>query len=391
MKGGELMLFNLLRYVIAILIGIMGFMVVDSVMPMLSPIIAMKFLNFGILGVSAVKIIAIVLGGVIGGIIGYIVSASILLQGLHISKILERILSRIPSKDLIAGAIGLLFGLIIANLIGVAFYRVPFVGPYIPIVLSAILGYLGVKLMVQKGPTLYSTWIENKNAHKTRELTVTDELLKGSAKKRFTAQTVAKLIDTSVIIDGRIKELCKTGFIEGPLVIPLFVLEELQLIADSSDSLKRTRGRRGLDMLREMQELNIIDIIIINDDYPEIQEVDTKLMRLALDKHLKLLTTDFNLNKVASLQGIHVLNLNELANAMKSSLVSGEWIRVDIIKAGKEDNQGIAYLDDGTMIVIEDGGPYIHQSIDVMVTSILQTNAGKMIFARVDGQKDSNN
>ena len=391
MKGGEVMLFNLLRYVIAILIGIMGFMVVDSVMPMLSPIIAMKFLNFGILGVSAVKIIAIVLGGVIGGIIGYIVSASILLQGLHISKILERILSRIPSKDLIAGAIGLLFGLIIANLIGVAFYRVPFVGPYIPIVLSAILGYLGVKLMVQKGPTLYSTWIENKNAHKTRELTVTDELLKGSAKKRFTAQTVAKLIDTSVIIDGRIKELCKTGFIEGPLVIPLFVLEELQLIADSSDSLKRTRGRRGLDMLREMQELNIIDIIIINDDYPEIQEVDTKLMRLALDKHLKLLTTDFNLNKVASLQGIHVLNLNELANAMKSSLVSGEWIRVDIIKAGKEDNQGIAYLDDGTMIVIEDGGPYIHQSIDVMVTSILQTNAGKMIFARVDGQKDSNN
>ncbi|WP_277293081.1 PIN/TRAM domain-containing protein [Veillonella montpellierensis] len=385
------MLFNLLRYVIAILIGIMGFMVVDSVMPMLSPIIAMKFLNFGILGVSAVKIIAIVLGGVIGGIIGYIVSASILLQGLHISKILERILSRIPSKDLIAGAIGLLFGLIIANLIGVAFYRVPFVGPYIPIVLSAILGYLGVKLMVQKGPTLYSTWIENKNAHKTRELTVTDELLKGSAKKRFTAQTVAKLIDTSVIIDGRIKELCKTGFIEGPLVIPVFVLEELQLIADSSDSLKRTRGRRGLDMLREMQELNIIDIIIINDDYPEIQEVDTKLMRLALDKHLKLLTTDFNLNKVASLQGIHVLNLNELANAMKSSLVSGEWIRVDIIKAGKEDNQGIAYLDDGTMIVIEDGGPYIHQSIDVMVTSILQTNAGKMIFARVDGQKDSNN
>ncbi len=144
-------------------------------------------------------------------------------------------------------------------------------------------------------------------------------------------------------------------------------------------------------MLREMQELNVIDIIIINDDYPEIQEVDTKLMRLALDKHLKLLTTDFNLNKVASLQGIHVLNLNELANAMKSSLVSGEWIRVDIIKAGKEDNQGIAYLDDGTMIVIEDGGPYIHQSIDVMVTSILQTNAGKMIFARVDGQKDSNN
>lgn len=391
MKGGEVMLFNLLRYVIAILIGIMGFMVVDSVMPMLSPIIAMKFLNFGILGVSAVKIIAILLGGVIGGIIGYIVSASILLQGLHISKILERILSRIPSKDLIAGAIGLLFGLIIANLIGVAFYRVPFVGPYIPIVLSAILGYLGVKLMVQKVPTLYSTWIENKNAHKTRELTVTDELLKGSAKKRFTAQTVAKLIDTSVIIDGRIKELCKTGFIEGPLVIPVFVLEELQLIADSSDSLKRTRGRRGLDMLREMQELNIIDIIIINDDYPEIQEVDTKLMRLALDKHLKLLTTDFNLNKVASLQGIHVLNLNELANAMKSSLVSGEWIRVDIIKAGKEDNQGIAYLDDGTMIVIEDGGPYIHQSIDVMVTSILQTNAGKMIFARVDGQKDSNN
>lgn len=204
----------------------------------------------------------------------------------------------------------------------------------------------------------------------------------------FESVSVAKLLDTSVIIDGRIAELCETGFLEGPLVVPLFVLEELQHISDSADVLKRNRGRRGLDILQSMQQKEIIAIKVIADDFEDITEVDSKLMRLALDKKWKIVTNDFNLNKVASLQGIEVLNLNDLANALKPVMIPGEWIRVQVIKEGKEDNQGVAYLDDGTMIVIENGAQYVDTSIDVMVTSVLQTSAGRMIFARAKGTKE---
>ncbi len=197
----------------------------------------------------------------------------------------------------------------------------------------------------------------------------------------------SKLLDTSVIIDGRIKDLCATGFIEGPLVVPLFVLNELQIISDSADAMKRNRGRRGLDILKEMQDAKMVTIEIVEDDYDDLQEVDSKLMRLALEKQWKLMTNDFNLNKVARVQGIKVLNLNELANVLKPVLIAGEWIRVQVMKEGKEVQQGVAYLDDGTMIVVEDGRPYVGQEVEVMVTSILQTSAGRMIFARVDGGK----
>lgn len=170
--------------------------------------------------------------------------------------------------------------------------------------------------------------------------------------------------------------------------MPLFVLEELQHISDSADVLKRNRGRRGLDILQSMQQKEIIAIKVIADDFEDITEVDSKLMRLALDKKWKIVTNDFNLNKVASLQGIEVLNLNDLANALKPAMIPGEWIRVQVIKEGKEDNQGVAYLDDGTMIVIENGAQYVDTSIDVMVTSVLQTSAGRMIFARAKGTKE---
>ena len=170
--------------------------------------------------------------------------------------------------------------------------------------------------------------------------------------------------------------------------MPLFVLEELQRISDSSDTLKRNRGRRGLDILQEMQHKDLIPIKVIPDDYEDITEVDSKLMRLALERSWKIITNDFNLNKVAVLQGISVLNLNDLANALKPVLIAGEWIRVQVIKVGKEDNQGVAYLDDGTMIVIENGAEFVDMVIDVMVTSVLQTSAGRMIFARAKGNKE---
>jgi len=361
----------------------MGFVVVDDAMPYLKPIIDAKFLTMGFFGISIVKILAFVLGGIIGFIIGYIISSYVLNIGLLISKNLERLLTRVPSQELLSGTVGLLFGLIIANLIGFAFSSVPYVGPYIPIVLSAIFGYLGMRLMGRKGPELYQN-LHFLNRDKKKPEAVSEE-----NKAEMRIQDNTKLLDTSVIIDGRISELCKTGFLEGKLVAPLFVLEELQRISDSADALKRNRGRRGLDLLQEMQQDEAIDIMVVDNDYEDISEVDSKLMRLALEKGWKLLTNDFNLNKVASLQGIKVLNLNDLANALKPALIPGEWLRVQVIKEGKENNQGVAYLDDGTMIVIESGAQYVDTTIDVMVTSVLQTSAGRMIFAKAEGSKEN--
>lgn len=204
------------------------------------------------------------------------------------------------------------------------------------------------------------------------------------AKERSVKKTGStKLLDTSSIIDGRIAELCATGFLEGPLLVPVFVLEELQLIADSADLLKRTKGRRGLDILKQMQEDGHVDVHIINDDFDDIQGVDSKLVRLGRDLKAKVITNDYNLNKVAELQGVVVLNINDLANAMKPARVPGEEMTVLIVKAGKEENQGIAYLEDGTMIVVENGQKYIGMSVPVTVTSVLQTSAGRMIFVKV--------
>jgi len=189
-------------------------------------------------------------------------------------------------------------------------------------------------------------------------------------------------LDTSVIIDGRIADICKTGFVEGPLIIPQFVLEELQHIADSSDTLKRNRGRRGLDILNKIQKELDIEVIIYDKKIDDVEEVDSKLLKLAQMLKGKIITNDFNLNKVAEVQGIEVLNVNELANAVKPIVLPGEEMVVHVIKDGKEFNQGLAYLDDGTMIVVEGGKQYIGEKIDVIVTSVLQTSAGRMIFAK---------
>lgn len=391
------MVYRIIRYVIALLVGIMGYMLTNTFMPLLSPMIDYRFFDTGIFGLSVLKILTLALGGLIGAGIGYAISAFIIHQGMRLSKSFERILLHVPSQDLIAGTGGLLLGLIIANLIGLAFYRVPIIGSYIPILLSALFGYMGMRLASRKGPELYNNWAQNRIAAK--ETKEKGKAIKGKGNRKDVATTSAtsepdvigstpKLLDTSVIIDGRIQELCATGFLEGPLVVPLFVLEELQRISDSSDTLKRNRGRRGLDILQEMQHKDLIPIKVIPDDYEDISEVDSKLMRLALERSWKIITNDFNLNKVAALQGISVLNLNDLANALKPVLIAGEWIRVQVIKVGKEDNQGVAYLDDGTMIVIENGAEFVDMVIDVMVTSVLQTSAGRMIFARAKGNKE---
>jgi uncharacterized protein YacL len=191
-----------------------------------------------------------------------------------------------------------------------------------------------------------------------------------------------KILDTSVIIDGRIADICNTSFIEGTLVVPQFILKELQTIADSSDPIKRQRGRRGLDVLDQLQRSSQIKVQIVDYDFPDIQDVDSKLIELAKHMEAKIVTNDFNLNKVAQLQGIPVMNINELANALKPAVLPGETIRVYILKEGKEKDQGVAYLDDGTMVVVDNSRKMIGQTVDITVTSVLQTTVGKMIFGR---------
>ena len=210
--------------------------------------------------------------------------------------------------------------------------------------------------------------------NKTRKKDAEDEL--------EVPEKTLKILDTSVIIDGRIADICQTGFLEGIIVIPQFVLEELQHIADSSDVLKRNRGRRGLDILNRIQKELQIEVQIYEGDFEEIQEVDSKLVKLAKITNGIVVTNDFNLNKVCDLQSVQVLNINDLANAVKPVVLPGEELRVQVIKDGKEQKQGIAYLDDGTMIVVEEGRNYIGKSIEVLVTSVLQTSAGRMIFAK---------
>ena len=385
-EGGDAMIYGILRYVIAILIGTAAYVGMDNLAPIIDPYLVSQFASFGDMSLTVARISVIVLGTIIGILIGYFISSFILKQGLVIARQLERVLTHIPNQELIAGTIGLLFGLIIANLIGAAFNQVPIIGPYISIILSAILGYSGVRLMARKGPEMYFNYLKQWKRSEAGTKKSRGFNMFGSHKSSDSNLT-AKLLDTSVIIDGRIKELCATGFIDGPLIVPVFVLNELQIISDSADGMKRNRGRRGLDILKEMQDAKLVPIEIVENDYDDLHEVDSKLMRLALEKQWKLMTNDFNLNKVARVQGIKVLNLNELANVLKPALIAGEWIRVQVMKEGKEVQQGVAYLDDGTMIVVEDGRPYVGQEVEVMVTSILQTSAGRMIFARVDGGK----
>jgi uncharacterized protein YacL len=192
-----------------------------------------------------------------------------------------------------------------------------------------------------------------------------------------------KIMDTSVIIDGRIADVCETEFIDGTIIVPQFILQELQHIADSSDSLKRARGRRGLDILHRIQKMTHIDVRIVDEDFPKIREVDSKLIALAKKLTAKVITNDFNLNKVAELQGVTVLNINDLSNAVKPVALPGEGMRVFVLKEGKEAGQGVAYLDDGTMIIVENGRRLINKNVDVVVTSVLQTAAGRMIFTRI--------
>lgn len=278
----------------------------------------------------------------------------------------EQAIRKVSIRVIFGGVLGMITGLFIAfflayglNFVGITWEKQQ-VAPWIYSLLTGIMGYLGLVLGSKK--------IEEFNIFGFFPVKESSEY---------------RILDTSVIIDGRIADICDTGFVDGNLVVPRFVLDELQYIADSSDSMKRSRGRRGLDILNRMQKGSGINIEIVDNDFPKIKGVDSKLIALAKKMNGKIVTNDFNLNKIAELQGIKILNVNELANALKPVVLPGEVMTVKIIKDGKEPGQGVAYLDDGTMIIVDNAQKYLGSNVEVMVTSVLQTTAGRMIFSEL--------
>ena len=315
--------------------------------------------------VAAVAYSAVLLRPMPGGLIANLAFAAALAIGV---VAFESGLRKTAPSRVFAALLGGVVGLAIARGIESGLFwangddpRIEFLHSFLLIVLP----YVGLMMGAKNGE-----WLEP-----TRLLTL---FRQPGPERRY------KILDTSVIIDGRIADVCDTGFIDGSLVIPQFVLKELQLVADSADSMKRNRGRRGLDILQRIQKMSGVEVVISDVDFPEVKEVDLKLIELARTLHGKIVTNDFNLNKVAQLRGVDVLNVNELANSLKPVVLPGELMKVFIIKEGKEYNQGVAYLDDGTMVVVDNAKKMISKTIDISVTSVLQTTAGKMIFGKYD-------
>ncbi|KMK74843.1 PIN/TRAM domain-containing protein [Alkalihalobacillus pseudalcaliphilus] len=323
-----------------------------------------------LIGVETNWLLSPYVGVVMGGLLLYFLSLLVADYFVRLIKLLEEAILKAPVTDVLFGTMGLIIGLIVAFLIPLNAFDFGFVSSILPIFLTLLLGYLGFQIGFKKRDELIQVF------------TVTKQLGREKNKDDVNKDSDLKILDTSVIIDGRIADICKTRFLEGTLVIPGFVLEELQHIADSSDVLKRNRGRRGLDILNKIQKELPVNVEIYEGDFEEVQEVDSKLVKLAKLTSGVVVTNDFNLNKVCELQGVAVLNINDLANAVKPVVLPGEEMNVQVIKDGKEHHQGVAYLDDGTMIVVEGGRDYINKHIDVIVTSVLQTSAGRMIFAK---------
>lgn len=317
----------------------------------------------------------LVLGAVLGGIIGFFVYPLV--------TWMEGRLRRTAFIDLMFGSIGLIAGLLIAALMSLVLNEIPVIGQLLSILIAVVAGYLGLAV---------ATFKREEAAHWLSSLSQRGNKADAGAREETAAQPGGKgspkVLDTSVIIDGRIKEILETGFLEGPIIVPSFVLDELRHISDSADLLRRNRGRRGLDILNAIQKDPKIEVRIHEERLSEGMEVDTQLLKVAKRMGGKVVTNDYNLNKVAEFQGVPVLNINELANSVKPAVLPGEEMTVQVIKEGKEIGQGVGYLDDGTMIVVDGGKRFLSETIGVVVTSVLQTAAGRMIFAKPKGAAD---
>ena len=417
------MLIKVIRFFVTVLLAIIGGVLLHLASPVLTELISTEVLKteMGIYKLTMANVILILVGVGLGGAAGYLVSPFFANKLQKFSIWVEGQLSKMPLQDVVAGVCGLAIGLIIANLLGAAFSNIPVVGNYIPVVFSIVFGYLGIHIVIRKQKEIIELLgrmvklkKKPKEAAEGTEAAVqasvpaqpavlaNGTVVPGAVQPggavaaggqilpmagmvqppAYGSYVPCKLLDTSVIIDGRIADICSTGFLDGKLLIPVFVLEELQHIADSADALKRVRGRRGLDILQKIRTESGLQVEIINQDFDDISEVDSKLIRLGQQLGGKIITNDYNLNKVSELQGVPVLNINDLSNAVKPVVIPGESMTVNVVKEGKEHGQGIAYLDDGTMIVVENGRYYLGKTIQVEVTSALQTSAGRMIFAK---------
>lgn len=306
-------------------------------------------------------------GGGLFGLLFYLIIPSLLDACRRFLDWCENRLKKVPTQDIFLVVVSMIVTLVLGLLISYPIYKIPHAGVFIAPVVILLLVFVGVRFIFnRKEEFAFITSFFNRNS---RAAVAADN-------------ETFKILDTSAIIDGRIVDICKTGFLEGVIVVAGFVLEELRHIADSPDLLKRNRGRRGLDILNKIQKEMDTPVQIYEGDFEELGEVDSKLVRLAKVMNGKIITNDFNLNKVCELQGITVLNINELANAVKPVVLPGEEMTAQIIKDGKEIGQGVAYLEDGTMVVVEGGKRHIGETIEVLVTSVLQTAAGRMIFAK---------
>ena len=322
--------------------------------------------------------------GLIGGIIFYLLSFLFVKPIMNLNQRIEKYLNSRSPGWIIYGAGFLIGGLVLANVISIPFYMMSnMFSNVIPVILMIVFGWIGFRMGTSRRNDWSNFSITKRNTknttEKSEELASEGEVTRRSNKKEYYPY---KILDTSVVIDGRIHQLAHTGFLEGKLMIPDFVVHELQLISDSSDNQKRERGRRGLDILNEMKMDKGINYTTTTRDYDNIPEVDMKLLKLAKEIGGAVITNDYNLSKVSEFQNVQVLNINELAKVLKPMVLPGEAMTVKVIKEGTEREQGVAYLEDGTMVVVEEGKYFINKEVEIVVTSALQTDAGKMIFAK---------
>ncbi|MBN2007185.1 MAG: PIN domain-containing protein [Anaerolineae bacterium] len=316
-------------------------------------------------------------GGVLGAILGFLATPALFIKPI---QNLRRNIQQLPAHTIFTATLGLFLGLALSAISAYPLSLLPSpLGQFLPFIATAAFGYVGVTVAVMRQDLFQGL---------RERIFPKDGTPEVAEPAPVEACKPGVLLDTSVIIDGRIADICRTGFIQGELIVPLFILNELQHVADSADTLRRNRGRRGLEILRQLQEESPIPVRLLEAEVANVREVDDKLISLAKDLGASILTNDYNLNRVAELQAVIVLNVNELANAVKTVLLPGEVFTIHVLQAGKEQNQGVGYLDDGTMVVVEDGASYIGNTIEVTVSKVLQTAAGRMIFARFENESE---
>lgn len=369
------MLQKSIKFILLLVFVLIGYLAASNASSLLLEVANTKGIGEGLFSSTVINVLIVVVGIALFGFLGKLLSPFLTMHILRLVESISNRLTNLPTGDIFIMSFGVIVSLIVAALLGTALSRLPVVGPYITLILCVVAAIVGGNVALSKSKDIVSFFSRLRVVRPSAE----------APKKVSVRQDSCnyKILDTSVLIDGRIVDVIKTGFLEGVVVIPRFVLEELQKIADSADTLKRNRGRRGLDIVKAIQGNGKVAVEISDVDYDDTTEVDAKLLHWAKEYGGIVATNDFNLSKVAEIQGVKILNINDLANAVKQAVLPGEEMQIFLAKEGKEPGQAIGYLDDGTMIVVESGKRSVNFTVPVLVTSVLQTSAGRMIFAKL--------